>query len=115
MKIAIVEDNFDVAIMMRELFYSVGYSYVAVFESPKEALTKIDSSYKAVISDYNMPGIDGVNFLDNLCKKEPSIQCAILTGNPDAVLERTRNYLVFTKGHSTTISKILDWLESITE
>ena len=50
----------------------------------KEAIVKLDrQDFNIIISDYRMPGIDGVRFFDILDEKFPKIARIILTGYSD--------------------------------
>ena len=79
MKIAIVEDDIN---MRKSLEIALGdYAdefTVKTFRNAKEALKKLDDSYDLVITDINMPGMDGIEFLERLGGRYDAI---IITGN----------------------------------
>ncbi|WP_456451463.1 sigma-54-dependent transcriptional regulator [Hydrogenimonas sp.] len=79
MKIAIVEDDIN---MRKSLEIALGdYAEefeVKTFRNAKEALKKLDESYDLVITDINMPGMDGIEFLEKLGGRYDAI---IITGN----------------------------------
>ena len=79
MKIAIVEDDIN---MRKSLEIALGdYAdefTVKTFRNAKEALKKLDDSYDLVITDINMPGMDGIEFLETLDGRYDAI---IITGN----------------------------------
>ncbi len=55
--------------------------------SVKEAIVKLDrQDFNIIISDYRMPGIDGIKFFDILDEKFPKIARIILTGYSDMEL-----------------------------
>lgn len=78
MKIAIVEDDIN---MRKSLEIAMGdydkYD-VHTFKSPKDALKKLDDTFDLVISDINMPGMDGIEFIKSL---EGKFDAIIITGN----------------------------------
>ncbi len=78
MKIAIVEDDIN---MRKSLEIAMG-DYpefeIASFKNAKDALNKLDDSYDLVITDINMPGMDGIEFVKTLDGKYEVI---IMTGN----------------------------------
>lgn len=78
MKIAIVEDDIN---MRKSLEISLGdydeYEIVS-FKNAKDALKKLDDSIDLVITDINMPGMDGIEFLEKL---EGRYEAIVITGN----------------------------------
>ena len=78
MKIAIVEDDIN---MRKSLEIAMGdydeFSIVS-FKNAKDALAKLDDSFELVVTDINMPGMDGIEFVKVLDGKYEVI---IMTGN----------------------------------
>ncbi len=58
---------------------------VSIANGPKEALEKIQAEgpFAVVVSDQNMPGMDGIKLLGIIAKKAPSTTRIMLTGNND--------------------------------
>jgi two-component system NtrC family response regulator len=78
MKIAIVEDDIN---MRKSLEIAMGdYEQYEVhtFKNARDALKKLDETFDLVISDINMPGMDGIEFVKTLAGKYEVI---IITGN----------------------------------
>ncbi|GAB4522596.1 MAG: response regulator [Roseibium sp.] len=58
---------------------------VVTAEGPQEALKQIQSAgpFAVVVSDQNMPGVDGIKLLGMIARKAPSTTRIMLTGNND--------------------------------
>ena len=113
MKIAIVDDNADVAEVMKLLFESDGCSEVEVFDCPLEALRIIDETYCAVVSDFDMPHMTGIEFLNRVLEGHPAIRCAILSAAPRAVQEISTSYPIFQKGNYSDLKAIRQWVRNL--
>jgi CheY-like chemotaxis protein len=81
MKVLLVDDD--------PLFLELSKTFLEVFHgitsdnvnSAREALTKLEkNSYDAIISDYDMPFIDGITFLRTIRNKKISIPFILFTG-----------------------------------
>ncbi len=78
MKIAIVEDDIN---MRKSLEIAMGdypQYEVHTFKSPKDALKKLDETFDLIISDINMPGMDGIEFAKTL---NGEYEIIFITGN----------------------------------
>ena len=83
MKIAIVEDDIN---MRKSLEIAMGdYKefQIKTFKNAKDALKALDDSYDLIITDINMPGMDGIEFVKTLNGR---FEVIIMTGN--ATLQR---------------------------
>lgn len=78
MKIAIVEDDINMRKSL-EIAMSDYPSYeISTFKNARDALKKLDDSYELIISDINMPGMDGLEFIKTL---NGQYNVIIITGN----------------------------------
>ncbi|WP_457597376.1 sigma-54-dependent transcriptional regulator [Hydrogenimonas sp.] len=79
MKIAIVEDDINMRKSLEIALSDYADEFeVKTFRNAKEALKKLDDTYDLVITDINMPGMDGIEFLEKL---EGRYEAIIITGN----------------------------------
>ncbi len=78
MKIAIVEDDINMRKSLEIFFSDYKDLEVVSFKNPKDALKSLDDSFELVITDINMPQIDGLEFLNRLNGKYEAI---VITGN----------------------------------
>lgn len=78
MKIAIVEDDINMRKSLEIAMSEYDKYEVVSFKSAKDALKKLDDSFELIISDINMPGMDGLEFVSEL---DGRYNVIIMTGN----------------------------------
>ncbi len=79
-RVLLVDDESDFLEVMSERLDAKGMD-VATAESPQSALDIIEKeSFDAVILDFSMPGMDGIQALKLLREKKPELQVILLTG-----------------------------------
>jgi two-component system NtrC family response regulator len=78
MKIAIVEDDINMRKSLEIAFSDYPEYAIESFKNARDALAKLDDSFDLVISDINMPGMDGLEFVKKLGGRYEAI---IITGN----------------------------------
>ncbi|PAF42107.1 sigma-54 dependent transcriptional regulator [Helicobacter sp. 11S02596-1] len=128
MKIAIVEDDINMRKSL-ELFFADNKDLEIIsFKNPKDALKALDDSFELIITDINMPQMDGLEFLRLL---EGRYEAIVITGNatlnkaidsirlgvkdffqkpfkPELLLEaiyRTKKFIEFQKTHKLQDNK----------
>ncbi len=78
MKIAIVEDDINMRKSLEIAMSDYKEFEVKTFKNAKDALKNLDESFNLVITDINMPGMDGIEFVKELNGRYEVI---IMTGN----------------------------------
>ncbi len=78
MKIAIVEDDINMRKSLEIAFDDYKNYEIVSFKNAKDALKKLDDTFELVITDINMPGMDGIELVKTLNGKYEVI---IMTGN----------------------------------
>ncbi|PAF50906.1 AAA family ATPase [Helicobacter sp. 13S00401-1] len=78
MKIAIVEDDINMRKGLEFFFLDYKDLEIVSFKNPKDALKALDDSFSLVITDINMPHMDGLTFLSELKGRYEAI---VITGN----------------------------------
>ena len=84
-RILVVDDESRVVNAVRRIFAASNFIRVEVSTSPEEALSLVRkfADLRLVISDYLMPGMDGLEFLAEVSRIRPEIIRIILTGHAD--------------------------------
>jgi two-component system NtrC family response regulator len=83
LKIAIVEDDINMRKSLEIAMSDYKEFEIKTFKNAKDALKNIDNSFDLIITDINMPGMDGIEFVKTLNGK---FEVIIMTGN--ATLQR---------------------------
>ncbi len=78
MKIAIVEDDINMRKSLEIALSEYDEFEIISFKNAKDALKKLDESIDLIVTDINMPGMDGIEFLERLNGRYEAI---IITGN----------------------------------
>jgi CheY-like chemotaxis protein len=81
-RILIVEDNFEVALFLRAALEVTGLGYeVLTVPSGEEAMLVVGGSgADLVITDLKLPGIDGLEFIDQVHRAAPGTPVVAITG-----------------------------------
>lgn len=83
-RILLVDDDPVVRTMLQEYLETYGHS-VETAANGYEALTKIDQAgYDAVVTDYNMPDLNGLAVLQHIRQRQPSLPVVMMTGERDS-------------------------------
>lgn len=82
LKVLIVDDELEVRELLAEYFAEVGYDVTTAPDGTAAVadLTANPTKYQLVISDLQMPGIDGLGVLEAAKTANPSIAVIIVTG-----------------------------------
>ena len=78
MKIAIVEDDINMRKSLEIAMSDYKEFEIKTYKNAKDALKNLDNSFDLVITDINMPGIDGIEFVKELNGR---FEIIIMTGN----------------------------------
>lgn len=102
--VAVVDDEEPVRRALRRLIHASGYDAVT-FASGYELLDFLkDDRPACALLDLHLPGLTGLDLLQNLCLMQPPVPCVVITGH-DAPGVKAR---VLAAGASEYLLKPLD-------
>ena len=81
--VLLVDDDVDLLRSVAALLRSRGYS-VLEHSDPREALecASLNEELRFVITDIDMPGMDGISLMNELQRIRPVLQTVLMTGEP---------------------------------
>jgi CheY-like chemotaxis protein len=106
-KIVVVDDTLSVAFILKNYLEDEGFS-VAAYEDPKEALDFLkENGADLVITDFKMPGMNGLELLSQLQNSHPLTNAIIISADPERIIQTQTQYPVIEKTHGF-IQKTID-------
>ena len=81
-KIMVLDDDFDIATVVREVLRRNGYRNISMFTEPSIAIREFGENgngYALVISDIRMPGMNGFDLAKHIGKINPEIKVILMT------------------------------------
>jgi len=99
LSILLVDDEEAIINMGRRMLSRLGHQ-VTAFSSSEEALKRYLESPQAfdiVVSDYNMPALNGVGLLERIREKNPKQAFVLMTGLKDRSIDSLENVTVLSK------------------
>jgi DNA-binding NtrC family response regulator len=102
-RIVIVDDMPEMRCVVEDTLKFAGYTNFVSYENPLIALEEIKRNTRPaiVITDFNMPGLNGLELLAEIENHHPEIEAVIITGDPLQLADQTR-YRVIGKGPGFT-------------
>lgn len=82
LKVLVVDDEAEVRDLLAEYFTEIGYDVTTAVDGARaiEDITRNPTKYGLVISDLQMPGVDGLGVLKAAKAANPSLAVIIVTG-----------------------------------
>jgi formate transporter len=81
-KMLIIDDDAIVLKSCRKIFESEGYTVTST-PNPQEGITLVsENSYDVILVDWMMPGMDGMNVVEEIDKRSPNSAMVMISGHP---------------------------------
>lgn len=111
----IVDDMTSTLDIMKLLFTSAGYKDVHTFDCPLRALHEIDQGMKPdiIISDFNMPDLNGLEFLNSAVSTLKKVKSVIMSGNTTSIEDIPDGIRVIDKGDPDFFKKLLTTIKPL--
>lgn len=115
--IYIVDDIALIGDLIQYNFELAGFTNTRTFISPFKCLKDVKAGKvpQIVISDFQMPQMDGVSLLNKITMISPMTRGIIVTDDPQAARVAGKRFPVFKKGHSrfftNLLSKVCSYLD----
>ncbi len=95
-KIVLVDDYVDLIETLKEYIERKGDFECTIFLSPLEALRHVlENDVDVVVSDYEMPRMNGFEFIKDILSKKPEIKAILMSGHDEVYLKKiAKNYSV---------------------
>ena len=92
MKFLVVDDSSTMRRIIKNTLSRIGYNDIIEAENGKDALEKFES-VDIILTDWNMPEMDGLEFVKNVRSKNQSIPILMITTNAakDDIIEALKN------------------------
>lgn len=113
LKVLLVDDDADVRNLTAEMLTELGYTPIGAADA-QSALTALDQSGNVdiLLTDYAMPGVDGLELIERVTRERPAIRAVLMTGHADVDLSgHLRRHPVLNKPF--TMSALAQILESL--
>ncbi|MBD3421068.1 MAG: response regulator [Chitinivibrionales bacterium] len=107
--IIIVEDEIEIAMILRELLNAAGFQNILTYDVPLTALQHIQNGLKPaiLISNFRMPGMNGVQLLDAVTHLNSAIEGIIITADPDLARAESTRYPILDKTNLTIGKRLI--------
>ena len=106
-RILLVEDDDELLLVLRELIETAGYDVQSAGDA--ELALELQGPFDALLADYSLPGLDGVELAKALRERNPKLPVILMTGYVAPQLEEV-GYPLLKKPYSTGL--LLDLLRS---
>lgn len=88
-KILIVDDDKHIRDLLLEMLSIMGYKVVTASSGDEGLRLFLNDCFGLVVTDFKMPGMDGLNFANHIKKSSPNTPVVLITGEEkDSIMEK---------------------------
>jgi two-component system chemotaxis response regulator CheY len=93
MKFLVVDDSSTMRRIIKNSLQRIGFNDVIEAENGKDGLEKLAGGADIILTDWNMPEMDGLEFVKNVRSQNPKIPILMITTNAakDDIIEALKN------------------------
>jgi CheY-like chemotaxis protein len=114
--ILVVDDNKFLRIAVSKMLSRLGYEVLSADSGENGLSIFLKNKFYVVLSDYEMPGMDGVAFACSIKKSSPSTQVVIMTGaGRETVLARKTTAVDEVISKPFTLAEIDEMIQSLSD
>lgn len=84
-RVLLVEDDSDLSYAMKIMLESFGLGGIAAVHTAEEALKHLHTPFDLLITDFDLPGMDGVSLLEECRARHLHIPVIFMSGRPELV------------------------------
>ncbi|MFP4416405.1 MAG: response regulator [Chitinispirillaceae bacterium] len=110
-ELIMIVDDMDLAVdILRQNLEFAGFNNIKTFMHPTDVIEAIAGGHlpHVLISDYEMPEMNGIQLLDRVTVMYPSIHGLIVSGDVDKVREKTDKYPILEKGENNFGKRLVE-------
>ena len=112
--ILVVDDNKFLRIAVSTMLSRLGYEVLSADSGENGLSNFLKNKFDVVLSDYEMPGMDGIAFACSIKKSSPRTQVVIMTGaGRETVLARKTTAVDEVISKPFTLAKIDEMIQSL--
>jgi CheY-like chemotaxis protein len=98
-KILVVDDDDTIRDVVSKMLCRLGFEVSSADSGESGLALFLKNKFDLVITDFNMPGMDGIHLADYVKEKSPATQVVLMTGADKAV--------ILSKIKGTAVAKVL--------
>jgi CheY-like chemotaxis protein len=115
-KILVVDDNHDIRFLLAQMLSRLGYDVSSADGGENGLSIFLKNEFDMVLSDYEMPGMDGVALACNVKNSAPHTRVVIMTGaGRESVLSRKSTAVDEVISKPFTLAEIAETLQNLSD